>query len=178
MDLPPGPAISRVQQKGPAKGPAKWAIESIVVAMLIARSAQMKSDLTKKGSIREWAKMKKRLPSGVGDAKELPRRRSSSFEQGKGGDDEWCAMVDEASETFGKAHRAQSTSAEHDLYMWGFNEWAKRQGFASYVERVKEGEHPPLSSSTGKLKPTYACGEVRVVRPQVGRGCREYCGWW
>ena len=54
-----------------------------------------------------------------------------------------------------KANRAQSTANEHDQYAWSFNEYAKRQGFGSFLVRCGEGERAPRSSGTGRLKPTY-----------------------
>ena len=98
----------------------------------------------------------------LGPAGDASRRRE--YPEGAEGEVEWCNDVDAASSSYAKANRAQSTANEHDQYAWGFNEYAKRQGFASFLERCGEGERPPRSSGTGRLKPTYDDkGAMRVA---------------
>ena len=119
---------------------------------MIASVAQLKSNLTEKGATR---------PSAI-----IPRRRE--YAEGAEGEAEWCNDVDAASSSYAKANRAQSTANEHDQYAWGFNEYAKRQGFDSFLERCGEGERPPRSSGTGRLKPTYDVkGAMRVAPLQL-----------
>ena len=133
---------------------------------MIASVAQLKSNLTEKGATRPSAIMRKKMPNGSSDLQEMPRRRE--YPEGAEGEAEWCNDVDAASSSYGKANRAQSTANEHDQYVWGFNEYAKRQGFASFLERCGEGERPPRSSGTGRLKPTYDVkGAMRVAPPQL-----------
>ena len=136
------------------------------VMAMIASVAQLKSNLTEKGATRPSAIMSKKMPNGSSDLQEMPRRRE--YPEGAEGEAEWCNDVDAASSSYGKANRAQSTANEHDQYVWGFNEYAKRQGFASFLERCGEGERPPRSSGTGRLKPTYDDkGALRVAPPQL-----------
>ena len=132
------------------------------VMAMIASVARLKSNLTEKGATRPSAIMRKKMPSGSSDLQEMPRRRE--YPEGAEGEVEWCNDVDAASSSYAKANRAQSTANEHDQYAWGFNEYAKRQGFASFLERCGEGERPPRSSGTGRLKPTYDDkGAMRVA---------------
>ena len=121
--------------------------------MLVAQSAQLRSKLSKKSATRETSKMARRLPTGSSEVQLMPRRRA--FAEGGGGDKQWSQATDAATANFGRVGRATSTSHEHDQYMWALNEYAKRQGCDSGVERVQEGEHPEATSSTGRLKPTY-----------------------
>ena len=84
----------------------------------------------------------------------------------------WQRDVRKAASGVSKGKRAQGTSNEHDRHMWALNEYAKRQGFDSFVERVQEGEHPEATSSTGRLKPTYdESGEMRVAPPELIVSC-------
>ena len=133
---------------------------------MIASVAQLKSNLTEKGATRPSAIMRKKMPSGSSELQEMPRRRE--YAEGAEGEAEWCNDVDAASSSYAKANRAQSTANEHDQYAWGFNEYAKRQGFDSFLERCGEGERPPRSSGTGRLKPTCDVkGAMRVAPPQL-----------
>ena len=133
---------------------------------MIASVAQLKSNLTEKGATRPTAIMRKKMPSGSSELQEMPRRRE--YPEGAEGEAEWCNDVDAASSSYAKANRAQSTANEHDQYAWGFNEYAKRQGFPSFLERCGEGERPLRSSGTGRLKPTYDDkGAMRVAPPQL-----------
>ena len=133
---------------------------------MIASVAKLKSKLTEKGATRPSAIMRKKMPNGSSELQEMPRRRE--YAEGAEGEAEWCKDVDAASCSYGKANRAQSTASEHDQYVWVFNQYAKRQGFDSFVERCGDGERAPSSSGTGRLKPTYdANGAVRVAPPQL-----------
>ena len=133
---------------------------------LIASVSQLKSKLTEKGATRPSVLMRKKMPSGSSELQEMPRRHA--YEEGAGGDAEWCKDVDAASAGYGKANRAQSTANEHDMYAWSFNEYAKRQGFGSFLVRCGEGERAPRSSGTGRLKPTYDDkGALRVAPAQL-----------
>ena len=133
---------------------------------MIANVAQFKSKLTEKGATRSSVMMRKRMPSGSTKLQEMPRRLG--YAEGAEGDAEWCKDVDAASAGYGKANRAQSTANEHDLYAWAFNQYAMRQGFGSLLERCGQGERPPKSSGTGRLKPTYDDkGALQVAPMQV-----------
>ena len=128
------------------------------VAMLDARTAHLKSQLTVKGAIRPKSKMQKMMPTGATELKEMPRRRD--FAEGEAGMAAWCNEVDERSEKFRKAQRALLTSEEHDRYMWTFNNYLIREGFGSFVERTDELEGGVLrvarrTSSTGLLPKCY-----------------------
>ena len=104
---------------------------------LMAQAAQLKCKLAEKSVGRPTSMMAKKMPSGASDLKELPRR--AEFADGAAGDAEWAKRVDDSAEGFGKAQRSQTTSNEHDLYAWSFNEYAKRQGFGSFLERAAGG---------------------------------------
>ena len=156
---PAGPAGSCCVQLGLLSG---WRLSA-----MIAGVAQFKSQLTARAATRPSSKMAKKMPTASTDVSTLPRR--SDFAEGAGGDDEWCREIEKKSDNYGKACRAKTTSDEHDMYFWGFSEYANRQGFGSYAERTAPGELPPISSGTGMLKPTYdgATGEMRVAPWQV-----------
>ena len=142
----------------------KWAVRTLQLffrffkqnkseAEVMKMKAQLKSRLTEKGATRPSPMMCKKMPNGSSELQDMPRRRE--YPEGAEGEAEWCNDVDAASSSYGKAKRAQSTANEHDQYAWGFNEYAKRQGFPSFLERCGEGERPLRSSGTGRLKPTY-----------------------
>lgn len=139
---------------------------SALTSMLAATTARLCSKLHQKAKTRPTPMMAKRMPSGSNDVKELPRFHE--FADRDDAEREWCSAVDESSNSFGKALRAQTTSHEHDMYMWGFNEFLLRQGFESYVRIVKPREKIKLTSSTGRLTAMRdRAGKIRVVKPQM-----------
>ena len=132
------------------------------LAIMIASQARMKSKLIEKGATLPSAPMRSKQVSGSTEVQELPRLRVVF----------WQRDVRKAASSVSKGKRAQGTSNEHDRHMWALNEYAKRQGFDSFVERVQEGEHPEATSSTGMLKPTYdESGEMRVAPPELIVSC-------
>ena len=131
---------------------------------MIASQARLKSKLTEKGATLPSATMRRKQVSGSTEASELPRLRD--YAPGTDRMAFWQRDVRKAASGVSKGKRAQGTSNEHDRHMWALNEYAKRQGFDSFVERVQEGEHPEATSSTGMLKPTY--DESRVGRDASG----------
>ena len=140
--------------------PSRWLV------MLVAQCARLKSKLSARSAVRESRKIEPKLPAGASDVKALPRRRD--FANATFPDKEWSQAIDAATENFGRAGRAGSTSYEHDLYMWAFNEYLIRQGFESFVDLVKVGQKMKATSSTGRLAPTYDDdGAMRVVTPQM-----------
>ena len=135
--------------------------------MLVTQSAQLQSRLSAKGAVRESRKLEPKLPTGANDVKALPRRRD--FETAADPTKAWAQAVDEATDNFGRVGRAKTTSHEHDQYMWGFCEYLIRQGFGAFVDKVQPGQRVDVSSSTGKLAPTYELDgtTMRVVAPQM-----------
>ena len=119
---------------------------------MIAGVSQLKSKLTEKGVTRPSVLMCKKMPSGSSELQEMPRRYD--YEEGAGGDAAWCKDVDAASVGYGKANRAQSTANEHDQYAWSFNEYAKRQGFGSFLVRCGEGERAPRITYQSEAPPS------------------------
>ena len=67
---------------------------------MIASVSQLKSKLTEKGATRPSVLMRKKMPSGSSELQEMPRRHA--YEEGAGGDAEWCKDVDAASAGYGK----------------------------------------------------------------------------
>ena len=136
--------------------------------MLVAQRA-LRSQLTKKGAVRPTNAMKKIAPSGANDVQVTPARKE--FASGARGEDEWCDAVDEATATLAKANRAQSTSHEHDQYMWAFDQYLQRKGHGSFVSLadMNASRRTAKSSSTGRLVPTVneKTGENLIVRPQM-----------
>ena len=118
---------------------------------MIASQARMKSKLIEKGATLPSAPMRSKQVSGSTEVQELPRLRD--YAPGTDRVVFWQRDVRKAASGVSKGKRAQGTSDEHDRHMWALNEYAKRQGFDSFVERVQEGEHPEATSSTGMLKP-------------------------
>jgi len=39
---------------------------------------------------------------------------------------EWCREIEKKSDNYGKTCRAKTTSDEHDMYFWGFSEYASQ----------------------------------------------------
>ena len=137
---------------------------------MIVSPAQLKAKLTEKGATRPSPMMRTKQAAGSTEVQQVPRLRD--YAPGADRLAEWQRDVRKSAGGFSKAKRAQNTSNEHDRNMWALNEYAKRQGFHSFVERVQEGEHPEATSSTGILKPTYdASGEMRVVPPELIVSC-------
>ena len=137
---------------------------------MIASQARMKSKLIEKGATLPSAPMRRKQVSGSTEVQDLPRLRD--YAPGTDRVVFWQRDVRKAASGVSKGKRAQGTSDEHDRHMWALNEYAKRQGFDSFVERVQEGEHPEATSSTGMLKPTYdESGEMRVAPPELIVSC-------
>ena len=137
---------------------------------MIASQARLKSQLTEKGATLPSAMMRTKQATGSTEVQQVPRLRD--YEPGADRLALWQRDVRKAAGGFSKGKRAQGTSDEHDRHMWALNEYAKRQGFDSFVERVQEGEHPEATSSTGMLKPTYdEWGEMRVAPPELIVSC-------
>ena len=90
-------------------------------AAMITSVAQFKSHMTAKSATRSSAKMAKKMPSASTDVSVMPRR--SEFPHGGDGDKEWGDKVDTSMDNYGKAICAQTTSDEHDMYLWSFNEY-------------------------------------------------------
>ena len=140
------------------------------LAIMIAAKARLKSKLIEKGATLPSAPMRSKQVSGSTEVQELPRLRD--YAPGTDRVVFWQRDVRKAASGVSKGKRAQGTSNEHDRHMWALNEYAKRQGFDSFVERVQEGEHPEATSSTGMLKPTYdESGEMRVAPPELIVSC-------
>jgi len=72
--------------------------------------------------------------------------------------------IEKKSDNYGKTCRAKTTSDEHDMYFWGFSEYANRQGFGSYAERTAPGELPPISSGSAMLRIPTVPGLFGVAR--------------
>ena len=70
---------------------------------MIASVSQLKSKLTEKGATRPSVLMRKKMPSGSSELQEMPRRHA--YEEGAGGDAEWCKDVDAASAGYGDTAR-------------------------------------------------------------------------
>ena len=133
---------------------------------MITSQARLKSKLTEKGATLPSATMRRKQVSGSTKVQQLPRLRD--YAPGTDSMALWQRDVRKAAGGFSKGKRAQGTSDEHDRHMWALNEYAKRQGFASFVERVQEGDELEKTSSTGMLKPTYdESGEMRVAPPEL-----------
>ena len=154
-------------REGSAIGPGG---RTLALAIMIASRARLKSKLIEKGATLPSAPMRSKQVSGSTEVQELPRLRD--YAPGTDRVVFWQRDVRKAASGVSKGKRAQGTSNEHDRHMWALNEYAKRQGFDSFVERVQEGEHPEATSSTGMLKPTYdESGEMRVVPPELIVSC-------
>ena len=99
----------------------------------------------------------------------MPRRQA--YEESAGGDAEWCKDVGSMRLRPATARPTEPRAppmSSHDQYAWSFNEYAKRQGFGSFLVRCGEGERAPRSSGTGRLKPTYDDkGALRVAPAQL-----------
>ena len=154
-------------REGSAIGPGG---RTLALAIMIASRARLKSKLIEKGATLPSAPMRRKQVSGSTEVQELPRLRD--YAPGTDRVVFWQRDVRKAASGVSKGKRAQGTSNEHDRHMWALNEYAKRQGFDSFVERVQEGEHPEATSSTGMLKPTYdESGEMRVAPPELIVSC-------
>ena len=57
------------------------------------RTAEVASDLTSRGDIRESVKMSKRLHAGVEQLQEIPQRQGGEYGPGREGEDAWCEGV-------------------------------------------------------------------------------------
>ena len=131
---------------------------------LVAPLARRRIKLEAKGKTRPHKKIARRLPAGSGDLASVPKGKDYVGGSKSGGVEEYCAAVRGATETFKESHRAESTAAEHDMYMRLINCWAERSGFGTYVvpREGADGKSPAVRAARDAKT-----GELRVIRPEM-----------
>ena len=129
--------------------------------VLIAESQRLKAKLMLKGKYRPDKMVTRKMPDGAGLLAHVPVRRQGI--DNAVADKEYCSAIDKVSEVFGRQKRANSTAAEHKMYMRMIDGWLVRKGFGSYVEAELD-DHGELVAVHARRT---ASGEIKVMQPQM-----------
>ena len=98
--------------------------------VLIAEAQQVKAKLQLKGRWRPDKMVRKKMPDGTGLLANVPQRRTSSRAVDDSVlDKEYCDAIDKVSAVFGRQKRANTTAAEHRMYIRTIDGWLVRKGF-------------------------------------------------
>ena len=118
---------------------AKWTVGPRAATMvLIAQAQQLRAKLMLKGRHRPEKMVKKKLPDGAGLLAAVPSKNVSVDDSRA--EKDFCAAIDKISGVFGRQRRAESTAAEHKMYMRLFDGWLVRRGHGTFVN-VDVDEH-------------------------------------
>ena len=131
--------------------------------VVIAEAQQLKAKLMLKGKYRPEKMVRAKMPDGSGMLATVPQRRQGSDVDADEADKEYCAAIDKVSTVFGRQKRANSTAAEHKMYIRLIDGWLVRKSFGSYVTTVVDRHGQLVDVHPRKT----AAGALKVMKPQM-----------
>ena len=93
----------------------------------------------------------------------VPQRRQGRGVDEAEADEDYCTAIDKVSSVFGRQRHANSTAAEHKMYIRMIDGWLVRKGFGSYVEAVFDDHGQLVDVNPRKT----AGGALKVMKPQM-----------